>query len=309
MPTTFCDVQKAYNGPLLWRKLNWSLRGHRPARLAAFSLEVIRLCQQLEPGVLLSTGLAPIDAPALGAIQRQGVRTVNFLTDDPWNPAHNAPWFLEALPYYDTVFSPRFANLESIRALGCRDVRYLPFAFAPQIHHAQRISGEELSSLASEVIFAGGGDADRVPYIAALREAGIDVALYGGYWDRYPETRNLSRGLASPELLRKAIRSAKIGLCLVRRANRDGHCMRTFEVPAVGGACMIAEDTEEHRAILGEDGAAVLYFRNPSEMVEKVRYLLGHNEDRERLAHAAHQLVINGGHTYQHRLTTILGAI
>jgi spore maturation protein CgeB len=231
------------------------------------------------------------------------------LTDDPWNPAHNAPWFLEALLHYNTVFSPRLANMESLRALGCRDVRYLPFAFAPQTHHAQRVSNEESASLASEVIFAGGGDADRVPYIAALRKAKVDVALYGGYWDRYQETRNLSRGMASPELLRKAIRSAKIGLCLVRRANRDGHCMRTFEVPAVGGACMIAEDTDEHRAIFGDDGAAVLYFRNPAEMLEKVRYLLASNDERERLASAAHKLIINGGHTYQDRLMTILGII
>jgi spore maturation protein CgeB len=288
--------------------VNWSFRGRRPARLSAFSREVVDLCNQLSPGVLLSTGLAPINAGALRTIQERGVRTINFLTDDPWNPAHRAPWFLEALPHYDTVFSPRSENLANLREQGCREVRYLPFGFAPQMHHAARVAREDEAALASDVIFAGGGDADRVPYIAALRQAGINIALYGNYWDRFPETRNLSRGMASPELLRKAIRSAKIALCLVRRANRDGHCMRTFEVPAIG-ACMIAEDTKEHRAIFGDDGVAVLYFRDPSEMLEKVRRLLGCGAERERLAHAAHKLIVQGEHTYRHRLMTMLAAI
>ena len=35
--------------------------------------------------------------------------------------------------------------------------------------------------------------------------------------------------------LPKGISGARIALCLVRRSNRDGHCMRTFEVPAAGG--------------------------------------------------------------------------
>jgi spore maturation protein CgeB len=242
----------------------------------------------------------------LRAIRERGVRTINFLTDDPWNPAHRAPWFLEALPHYDTVFSPRVENLENLREQGCREVRYLPFGFAPRTHHPARVPGEEEATLASDVIFAGGGDADRVPYIAALRQAGIQVGLYGNYWDRFPETRDLSRGLASPELLRKAIRSARIALCLVRRANRDGHCMRTFEVPAIGGACMIAEDTGEHRAIFGEEGEAVLYFRDPAEMLEKTRRLLGCPAERERLARAAYQLIVQGEHTYRHRLMTML---
>ena len=41
----------------------------------------------------------------LGAIGRLGIERINFLTDDPWNPAHHAPWFMKALPEYDEVFT------------------------------------------------------------------------------------------------------------------------------------------------------------------------------------------------------------
>ena len=51
--------------------------------------------------------------------------------------------------------------------------------------------------------------------------------------------------------------------------------MRTFEVPAIG-ACMLTEDTEEHREIFGKEGDAVLYFRTMNEMVSQLRFLLDH---------------------------------
>src|SRR5262249_38622950 len=153
------------------------------------------------------------------------------------------------------------------------------------------IPNHEHERLASDVIFAGGGDADRVPYIAALRRAGFRVALYGGYWDRFPETRGMSRGLGDLASLRRAMAATKGGLCMVRRQNRDGHCMRTFEVPAFG-ACMLAEWTEEHLDLFGPDGSAVTYFRNTSDMVEKVHWLVSADSERARLAAAAHDIVL-----------------
>jgi spore maturation protein CgeB len=81
--------------------------------------------------------------------------------------------------------------------------------------------------------------------------------------------------------------------------------MRTFEVPAIG-ACMLTEDTQEHREIFGEEGQAVVYFRSKSEMVEKLRWLLGHDHERERLASAAHELITNGRNTYKDRLLQML---
>ena len=53
--------------------------------------------------------------------------------------------------------------------------------------------------------------------------------------------------------------AAKVNLCLVRRAKRDGHVMRSFEIAAVGG-CMLAQDTDEHREIFGPEGEAVRLF-------------------------------------------------
>jgi len=156
-----------------------------------------------------------------------------------------------------------------------------------------------------DIIFVGGADGDRVPYIAALANDGFKLALYGGYWDRYHETRQWARGIVPGSEITKATAQAKIALCLVRRANRDGHVMRTFEIPASGG-CMLAEWTQEHEEIFGAEGRAVLYFRSIGEMLERARSLRDHPDERQRLARTAHQLITRGGHTYQDRLSTML---
>ncbi len=138
-----------------------------------------------------------------------------------------------------------------------------------------------------------------------MLQAGFQVALYGGYWERYTQTARAARGHADATTLRKAVNAAKVSLCLVRHANRDGHVMRTFELPAMG-ACMLTEDTTDHREIFGDDGEAVIYFRTPEEMVDKLRWLLTHDDERRRLADAARRVITKGHHTYRDRLEAML---
>jgi spore maturation protein CgeB len=301
-----CDTNRAFAAPKALVKLNWWLRGHRPPRLGRFCREVLGICESFRPHWLLATGLAPLDARTLATVKEMGIVTLNYLTDDPWNPVHRAPWFMEALPLYDYVFTPRRSNRDDLAALGCRHVEYLPFGYNPQVHFPDPpATSEEQSYFDTDVVFAGGADGDRVPWIAALVRAGFKVTLYGGYWERYAVTRACTRGQADAGTLRKAVGGARVTLCLVRRANRDGHAMRSFEIPAMGG-CMLTEDTEEHREIFGPEGGAVMYFRTAEEMVHKARWLLDHPDERRRLAAAAHRLIVTGRHTYKDRLATML---
>lgn len=302
----FCDVSEAFSGSMLKKKWNWWVRGKRPSGLASFSMKTAKLCDEFRPNLLLTTGLAPLNHFALEKIGTMGIRRVNYLTDDPWNSSHRSPWFMKALPVYDAVFSCRMANLNELEQLGCREVSYLPFAFCPAVHFPEEPDASDATAPAADVLFAGGADEDRVPYVSALIEEGINVALYGGYWDRFSATRATSRGHATLETLRKAVGAAKIALCLVRRANRDDHAMRSFELPAMK-ACLLAEDTAEHREIFGADGVAALYFRNVSEMLDRTKWLLARDSERARLREAAYSLITSGGNTYKDRLLTMMG--
>jgi spore maturation protein CgeB len=147
IPSELVDVNLADAGPRWKRRFNWWLRGRRPNRLSAFSHELVETCRRLRPHILLTTGLAPASASALQAIGGLGVKRLNFLTDDPWNPAHSAPWFMKALPTYDHVFSPRRANMDDLTRLGCANVHYLPFAYAPELHFPEAPAAGDNNSL------------------------------------------------------------------------------------------------------------------------------------------------------------------
>jgi spore maturation protein CgeB len=298
-----CDARLAFQAPRWLARINWKLRDHRPTNLSEFSRYVVETCRQQQPTCLIGTGLAPLEKSALTIISEMGIRCINYLTDDPWNANFSSHWFFAALPCYDDVFTPRQANISELRTIGCPHVEYLPFGFDPLLFY--REASLMPTNEQYDVIFAGGCDKDRVPYIAALANAGFKIALYGDYWERSPYTKPYYKGHADPETLRQATSNAKVALCLVRRANRDGHVMRSFEVPAVK-TCMLAEATAEHQAIFGDDLAAVAYFQSIPEMVEKLHFLIRDEERRAQLAAAAHCIVMKKSHTYKDRLKTML---
>jgi len=307
LPVSLIESRRAMQGPLWLQKLKWHALDHRPTRMRQFETEVVTYCRKFQPKVLLATGQAPLGAMALETIRSCGTCCVNYLTDDPWNASHRTRWFLRALPQYDCVFTTRRSNLLELGQV-CRRVEFAPFGYDPELFHPESLTPEETSALASDVLFAGGADQDRAAVIGGLIAGGFHVRLYGDYWDRFPETRGRSGGLVDIPLLRKAISATRVALCLVRRANRDGHCMRTFELPAVG-ACMLVERTDEHLDLFGPEGTAVRYFESTSDMIRAVALLLQDEGERRRLAAAAHRLIVGGRNRYLDRLSHMLAAI
>jgi spore maturation protein CgeB len=291
------DVGAAMDGPVWPRRLLWRL-AHRPLRLRSFSRRVVDLVQEWQPEVVLTTGQCPVNAQSLAMIRVCGAKLVNYSTDDPWSPVHRAAWFLKALPHYDHVFSTRRANIKDFFHSGCQGVSWLPFAYEPTIHYPEPDASPEWES---DVAFVGGADQDRVPVISKLVRAGHRVSLWGGYWERFSQTKCFSRGMADSHTLRKVVSNTRCALTLVRRANRDGHSMRTYEVAAMGGPAL-AEDTREHREILGHEGDSALYFSSDDELIEKCRWLVEHPKDGAELGTRLAQRIRAGKNTYLDRL-------
>jgi spore maturation protein CgeB len=257
----------------------------------------VRYC----PDVVLVTGITPPNARTLMTLRSMGICCLNYLTDDPWNASQRAPWFFDAIPHYTHIFSPRQSNLADLAGAG-GTVSYLPFAYSPTIHYRESAPASTARQFECDVLFYGGADRDRVPYIKALIDAGLQVHLYGGYWGRDAKTRGAALGMADAGTLRWAISGARVTLCLVRRANRDGHVMRTYEAPAMG-ACLLAEDTEEQRAILND---TALYFRSTEDLLASANRLLQEAPLRVQLAQRAEQHIVGGRNTYLDRLQTMI---
>jgi spore maturation protein CgeB len=297
------EQREATQAPSLVRRFNWHLRGHRPTWLNTFGARVVKFCKRHKSEAVVVTGIAPLTADALRELRRMKIKVANYLTDDPWNPMHRAPWFLKALPEYFAVFSPRRANIGDLTNLGCRNAFYLPFGYDPALHFPEEPSDLEHEKFSTDVLFIGGADRDRIPFCGAIAISGLSLAIYGDYWQHSRATRSFWKGYANPEKLRKATHAAKVCLCLTRKANRDGHTMRSYEVAAMQGV-ILAEKTDDHLQIYGEDGA--LYFKEIPEMVTQAGWLATHCAEAQKMALCAHARMTGGANTYGDRLDTIL---
>ena len=303
------DLNGAWSRSIWLNRLSRRLLQRRPVNLSDFGRQTVEVCREFQPQLLLVTGIAAPPAFALRQARELGVRCVNFLTDDPWNPAMSARFFWPALGEYDVVFSPRRANIDDLRRHGCRRVEYLPFAYNPEFHYSEApTSSKELEQFSADVVIIGGADPDRTPLAIALARAGLRLALYGSYWNRTPELRPFYKGFAYGDVCRKAICGATVNIGLVRRANRDGHAMRSLELPAMQ-ACMVVEDTREHRELFGKDGECIEYYTNHDELVCKVQALCQQTERARELGERVYRKIcVDTRNSYADRLRKIIEA-
>ena len=300
IPYRIMSPAVAFDSAWLVSRINWHMRGHRPANLKEFGARAVDLCDGFNATHLIATGIAPLPRSAVQTIRASGVRCVNWLTDDPWSRVHKAPWFIETLAEYDVVYTPRSAVLEDLRAAGAHKIEIMPFAYCSACHFAAQTFHARQT-----VSFVGGADKDRLRYVQALIKAGISIELYGGYWNKQREVGHYAGGFVDTPGYRAIVAGTAVSLCLVREANRDGHVMRSYELPAMRG-CILAQDTLDHRELYGADGETVRYFASRHDIVDVARQLLGDAAERKRLALAASGRVVRPENNYHARLEKLL---
>jgi hypothetical protein len=196
-----------------------------------------------------------------------------------------------------------------LKRAGVHEVRYVRFGYKSSVHFFDPpVVQNEWKRFGADVAFAGEADADRLPFFRSLVGAipDLNLALYGGLWNRDRQLGRYFRGRVQDRDFRMALGGAKIVVNLVRRENRDDHVMRTFEGPACG-AFMLHQRTESHLEVFRE-GQEAAFFESSDELIDKVRYYLTHEHERERIRQAGHARTVSGGNSYRDRLEEIFRA-
>jgi spore maturation protein CgeB len=281
-----------------------------PVSSAALNEELMREAAAFRPHLLVVLMGFHIEPGVLASIRREtGAIAVNYATDDPFNPRTGTPELLRSIPEYDLYATTKRAVVPDLKRAGVHDVRYVRFGYKSSVHFSDPpVVQGEWKRFGADVAFAGEADADRLPFFRSLIGAipDLNLALYGGLWNRDRQLGRYFRGPVRGRDFRMALGGAKIVVNLVRRENRDDHVMRTFEGPACG-AFMLHERTESHLEVFRE-GQEAAFFESSDELIDKVRYYLTHEQQRERIRQAGQARTLSGGNSYRDRLEEIFEA-
>ncbi len=265
------------------------------------------------PDLILVAKGTELDGEALSRLKAvSGALLFNIYPDSPFvypgYPDLNGESFSSALRQYDCLFT--FARfLVPVFALcGAPEVRYLPFAHDPSLHHPSSLDAATITSYGSPVAYLGTWGPSHERWLDTLLPFGLKI--WGLHWDHLPSSSPLRDCWQRPDGARRGLGPDMAKVCgasaivfnLVRAEHGCAHSMKTFEIPACQGL-MITNRTDEQLEYFLEDRCAV-YFSTNEELRDKVAFYLKNESAREKIAQEGHRRALD--HTYLHRVDDVL---
>jgi spore maturation protein CgeB len=320
-----------------WQRASWTSRQVQ-RRLQGGSIideinaSVLRAAQEFRPDLIWGEKQEFLRAETIATLRGLGARLVHFTPD----PYFSLPWkrtrlMDRAMGEFDVlVFCKRYEEAQ-YSAVG-KPLIYMPLGYCDEVH---RPLASDDPAWPCDVGFLGGWEPRRESLLHDVAEAGVELKIWGGYWDFLDDGRwTLRRRLILAQLAgaesftihrdpliakahqggevyaddyARALSGARIGLGLLRQVVPDQHTTRTFEIPACG-SFLLADRTEEHQGFF-EEGKEAEYFSTPGELVDKVRFYSANDAARAKVAKAGLDRCVSARYAYIHRLRTALEAV
>lgn len=287
-----------------------SLRGSKIYQRKLINSRLPKFCEESGAGVLWLDKYLGIDRATLTAIRERvpGITIVFYSPDDMSNPSNQSVGYLESIPEFDLIVTTKSYNVPELRSSGARNVMFLGNAYAPEVHRPY--AGPESFPQTNDIGFIGDYEEERFCMMQGLARDGLKVDFYCPKLNvSLDAVSNLvvHQGFLANDQYASAIWKTKINLGFLRKVNRDLQTTRSIEIPACGGF-MLAERTEEHLALF-EEGKEAEYFASYDELLDKCRYYLKHENERQRIAKNGRERCVSSGYSNKERLKSILGEI
>lgn len=184
--------------------------------------------------------------------------------------------------FFDHVF---VAQRDYVELFDHPSVHWLPLACDAEVHRGKEVEKEW------DVGFVGNVKQDS----ERLRK----VALVAKHFS----TNDYMKPYPKEEIAEVYSKSRIVFNCAVGNEVN----MRVFEAMA-SGSLLVTERVANGQSDLFENGVHLVEYSGDSEMIEKIRYYLEHDDERERIARAGQKAVLRD-HTYQARCNEILRVV
>ena len=271
-----------------------------------------------------------IKKETISSLTNGGHPTLSWFGDDYWRFDSFTRFYA---PLFSWVVTTDPHAREKYFKIGYSNAIYLPSAANPHIFRP--VSSDK----SIDVSFVGSWNKERGKIIKAVQSSGVDVVVRGSGWPA---------GRASPEELVEIISKSKISLSLnpsssnvtfrslarlfFKRVSyeRSWHSIRpdfwnflsnlrewrqksiptlkakTFEVPA----CRTLTITKPVHKLetCYELGQEIVTYRDTPDLIEKIKYYLEHDQERELISQAGYLRTLKD-HTYENRFNYIFEKI
>ena len=266
-------------------------------------------------------------------IRQMGILTLNWYC----NASYQFDLVSNIAPAYDFCLVPEKFRMDDYRKIGARPI-YTQEAANPNFYKPYELPREY------DVVFVGQMYGDRPHYIRALLDAEIAVRVWGVGWparrpgfggllrrtpvgqvaraikDRIkPGRRRLSVPYIPPEICGPPLSDDEmvrmysrckisLGFSSVGETHRDEEPikqvrLRDFEAPMSGAFYMV--ECQDELGDFFDTGSEIVCYQDKFDLVDKVRYFLSHDEERERIRRAGHGRALHD-HSWQMRLGSVL---
>jgi len=143
-----------------------------------------------------------------------------------------------------------------------------------------------------DVTFIGRPKADRYNFIKFLKNNRVNVRVFGGGWEQFPDIKSIYGGALEADKLVEVINQSKINLSFSK--SDDGSLHPTGRVYE-SGACnsfVLTEHCEDYLEFFKEMENYVS-FKNKQELLHKINYFLKQEEQREKIALSAYKKILH----------------
>jgi glycosyltransferase involved in cell wall biosynthesis len=204
----------------------------------------------------------------------------------------------ECMPLYDYIFTTKsFGPKDLEEKFGIISAAFIPHGFDPDIHRPYQLSDNSDASFECDASFIGTWSPKKEKFLAKVVEylPMICFKIWGTQWNKtsYSSLKPYIMGTdILGDMYPLAIQYSKINIALLSEqrygaSSGDMITSRTFHIPASGGF-MLHERTDEFLQYFSEKEEADC-FSSPEELIEKIRYYLEHDTEREHIRVAGHR--------------------
>jgi spore maturation protein CgeB len=228
-----------------------------------------------------------VDKDVMKQISRSDTVTIGFGCDDHWRFDDFSRYWAPCFNWWVTTADSAIGKFKGI---GYENVIKSQWACADSVYYPRKVPRD------IDVSFVGQPHGNRKQIISFVEGKGIDIKTYGLGW------KDDSR-ISFDEMIDIFCKS-KINLNLSKSSTGELQQIkgRVFEVP--GCRAFLLTDPAESLEQYYEIGKDLVVYESPQDMIDKIKYYLEHDAEREKIAKAGYERTIKE-HTWKHRFDDI----